>query len=657
MPDIIRLDGEPGQPGFGEPENDEIKVAQWWWCEVPVREWDDDEGMRVEKTRTRFCCVTHVGSNYAEVSSIEGRSRNSATYHRIHFDEWDKRCKRELNPQKVIDENVDKWRGRSRKMLLKIQELTARLGVSPRQMLPGTPINPSEETHALTVVSDGGGSMKQYKADLIKAKEETLPKLFKSLEHIHERMAIWMTAEKIGLEADCAIQTTTIELVENRIFNVGLYAGLSEECKKVKRGRPADITEKLHVMQRMHFMDEECVSAYKPGGICCQSIRDFDKWLVKAENYTRLLPFERCCIAMRVRRWPKEREWDGTIAGYFVNMRLANMDTWTFLYIRNGRQIWRVNTEVEFGWNLFPDLDEVDFTEEMMGKGRGDDWHFVTVREYEELVKKEKERRRKHDAWAKKHPNKHYFDNPHRHGERDLNSYKPFNDSSVYFDDMHESLNRDIQSYNRIGLILQGIYDRSEILHPHPPVKLYTPEGFAAAIKLVRDNDMCLPPPVKPDFMAYTDACNAQLKTGSVTIGQEDYWEEKMAHVENSRMDRDWRETSHYRHKRYSPYGDPGPGLIAKIDHWQSKARKARYEWYRERKRYNRWGPNGPLRTKVIVPEKRLFNISAYKPGDFKQFFEDHRTRRDYLKWVPQLLSAEEHHAGNPDFQPRKQDE
>ena len=42
----------------------------------------------------------------------------------------------------------------------------------------------------------------------------------------------------------------------------------------------------------------------------------------------------------------------------------------------------------------------------------------------------------------------------------------------------------------------------------------------------------------------------------------------------------------------------------------------------------------------------KLFNISAYTPDDFKQFFADPRTRANYLAWAPLLLVAEDWHAG-----------
>ena len=37
--------------------------------------------------------------------------------------------------------------------------------------------------------------------------------------------------------------------------------------------------------------------------------------------------------------------------------------------------------------------------------------------------------------------------------------------------------------------------------------------------------------------------------------------------------------------------------------------------------------------------------MDAYTPGDYKQFYDDPRTRELYLKWAPLLLAAEDWHA------------
>lgn len=47
------------------------------------------------------------------------------------------------------------------------------------------------------------------------------------------------------------------------------------------------------------------------------------------------------------------------------------------------------------------------------------------------------------------------------------------------------------------------------------------------------------------------------------------------------------------------------------------------------------------------VPADKLFNVSAYTPGDCRQFYRDPRTRAEYLQWAPLLIAAEEFHAQN----------
>jgi hypothetical protein len=66
------------------------------------------------------------------------------------------------------------------------------------------------------------------------------------------------------------------------------------------------------------------------------------------------------------------------------------------------------------------------------------------------------------------------------------------------------------------------------------------------------------------------------------------------------------------------------------------------FTWGRESNR--RRHPS--VRQTLSVPAGALLNISAYRQGDFKQFFADPRTRAEYLKWAPLLLTAEDYLAG-----------
>lgn len=98
-------------PGSGW---DVLEVGQWYW----VRE-DDGESL---------ACVTHVGTNYAELTFVGGLKT------RIHDDEFAEQCRHEPDPRGVIQCQVTRYRKRVRGLLAKIQELTARLGVDRKQL-------------------------------------------------------------------------------------------------------------------------------------------------------------------------------------------------------------------------------------------------------------------------------------------------------------------------------------------------------------------------------------------------------------------------------------------------------------------------------------------------------------------------------------------
>jgi hypothetical protein len=233
----------------------------------------------------------------------------------------------------------------------------------------------------------------------------------------------------------------------------------------------------------------------------------------------------------------------------------------------------------------------------------------------------------------------HFWDDPE-------SIYTPLDPGNVRYDDIMEKIGKDIKQHNRVVLILQGLLDRSPTLHPHPPWQIWTDEGFRAALELVFDADRALTAGGKPDFEAYRARLNETLSAGCVTIGQELAWEVREAAKETRRMQNDWRSRDRNYPSRFRPYGDPGPGRLARVARCAPKSRKCTYVWMRDRKSW-REEDRGRLRTTLTVGPGNLLNVSAYVPGDFRQFFDDPRTRAEYLRWAPMLLEAEEYHAGN----------
>jgi hypothetical protein len=604
-----------------------IKVGDWYWVNGDQGEW--------------IGCLMKIGSNFVEIHTPHNPKGGHGSI-RIHLDNFDEYLRYEPNPSAVIGAKVVQHQSAISGHLKEIRGIMARLGMTNYLMLD----NKQNETGTALATLSQQPDVSAYKKSLIKAKDKELPKLFKAIEEDSKELGRWMAAESMPMIAAKEGLEQSIEDIEDRIFNVSLYAGLTEKVKQITDGDPAPADAKLHVMQRRLYMDEECLMDYKAGGIDFNSIGEFDKWLSKRHNRDRVLPFPRCLVAMRVRREAKEREWDGSLLDAFINIRLKEADKITFLYIRNGDCLYRLNCDLEFDEMIFPDSSIFDPSEPMMVNmfGSRPD-KFMSVRQYEAEIREYEERKAVFDKFEKEHPkNKH---NPHWNYERGFRQrdWEKFDTENLYYDECVEALHAIIKKYNRVALIIQGLFDRSEILHPHPPVKTWTPEGFESAIELVFDSSNVLTYWEPPDFEEYRAKCNASLGKDSIVVGQEDYWLRVEAKKENARRDRDWRDRSGHRVTRFWPRGNNGPGHVSRIEIWAPRARRATFKWTRK----GRWSPYGGEKkyvSSISVPASQLFNISAYTKGDYRLFFQDPRSREKYIKWAPFLLAAEDYLGG-----------
>jgi hypothetical protein len=355
-------------------------------------------------------------------------------------------------------------------------------------------------------------------------------------------------------------------------------------------------------------------------------------------------------VAFQVRRNEKWREgW--SIADFLQIFHLKEADKTTFLYMRNGDRVYRLETQIEFGEQLFPDIRQLRPNDAVWAKvwSNGSVQSIISEGEYLEKKKQseaeEAERKREHarakpeDRWKFRSWG----------GRADHEEYKPFNQTNVFYDDISAELQAKLKKHNRIALVLQGILDRSPVFHPHPPWQIWTEAGFALALELVHDDSFALPSGPPPDFEAYRKRLNLQLRPGCVTIGQQDFWGRHEAEKENRRRESDHRTRGrNYEVHHYSPYGNPGPGDLARPVH-VNKVGKCTYAWSRERQVEKKWGQRigEPIKVRFDVPSRKLLCADAYERGDFHQFFDDPRTRTDYLKWAPFLLEAEEYKAGN----------
>lgn len=623
-----------------EPGSGMLDLGQWYW--VTSERWNGS----AYETYEWLGCVMRLGSNYVELEPP--RWKHGASRQRVHFDEAHEFLRFEPEAARVIESKIAHYRQESARLLDEVKALNMRLGLRAAGALPSAQDVATQGTQMVSLSAQP--DMDGYRTALIEAKEKTLPELFKGIEKANEEMARWMSAETLPMLAITQTMDGTISEIKDRIFNVSLYAGLTEQAVRCCAGAPAAMDEKLHVMQRRLYMDEESLLDYRAGGLEFDGIEAFDAWISQPHNRDRILPFARTLVAMRVRRRIKDRDSNGNMLRAFININLAESDSFTFLYVRNGDQVWRLSCEMDFGEMIFPDRTMFDPSEPKMVKmfaSRVD--KMISRSEYEERLAEYEARQARIEKWKLAHPgepvsacpdSREIFNAGFRPSE-----WQPFDPSNVYFDECTQEIANRVKEYNRVALIIQGLFDRSEVLHPHPPVQSWTADGFARAITLIYDGAAVLHHGEAPDFEAYRQCCNASIKAGSITVGQELFWLEKEAERENRRLDADWRNTSDYRHSTFRPHGNPGPGLVARIDKWRSRAKEAVFTWERERQT-NRWRNSDTIRCTISVPAERLLNIDAYRPGDFKQFFQDGRTRAEYLKWAPLLLTAEDYLAG-----------
>jgi len=646
-----------------------IELGQWFWL--------TEEGKTKHK---HLCCVTHVGSNYAELSNLWESEE------RIAFgEEWAERCEYEPDPKPFIARQIAASQNKAQLLLQEVQRITVSLGCAPREALADRSMDAGQAQ--TLAIAHGTADIDAHKKALIKAKTETLPGLFKQIEEAHKIMAAWMQIETLPSKAQLAMMEQSIDTIDDRIFTVSIYAGLAETLEKIADGAPAPNDTKVTLFQRRHYMDEECLANYSSGGMDFSSIDKFEEWLCKPENRSRILPLQRCIVAFRVRRNRKER--DGVSLGDWIRIQGEDAaDKTTYLYVRNGEQVWRLRTQIEFDEQLFPDREHeslLNQTEPLWADvswGSIEERRVITHGQHEHILferarktaeykaelavykdalkiwnalpKKERETYDPNQPeWYRKltgglkpeadrrAPQKPWDDSIGRHDK-----YERVTPDSVYYDDVMQLITKIAAKHNRMAVVLQGLLDRSPCLHPHPPWRIWTPEGFASGIDLIYDDSRALTDGEAIDFEVYRTEINRSIKVGTHTIGQEDFWELAEGEKECERRDRaSYRSgSSDYRPERARPYGNPGPGLVAKVAS-MSRNGDCTYEWKRKRTTYSH-RDSELLNARIKVPKAKLFNVDAYTPGDYKLFFADPRTRAEYLQWAPFLLAAEDWHAG-----------
>lgn len=645
----------------------EPAVGEWYW--VQTRESEHKRKKVVEW----LACVVKIGSNYVKFEGPNPGSRWNSTC-RVHLDDFDTDCRLEPNAEAIIRAHIESSQQRLFGLMEDVKQLTTQLNVEPARSIEAA----AEGAETQALARWDATPIKDYKEALIKAEKTTLPELFREIKEESEVLAHWMKVMIIPIEGEIAKLDKVSKAIKSRIFSIELYAGLTEEVEQIQDGAAAATDAKIHLFQRRHYMDEECLLDYQKGGMDFGSVREFDEWLLKPENLARILPHPRCVVAFRIRRNMKDRSDEAKGLSDFIRFWAeAEEDKKTYIYMRNGERVYRLRTGLQFEEKLFPDMERSQLDGVVYARRESSTYELISEHDYEvrqerlaeipaleadlkplrveqkrleKIARKDnrvvdKETEKLYTAACREVYTRECVINTLK---RDAGGWTKWTPATVDFDDIAEVVKAQIDYHNRLGLILQGLLDRSPVFHPHPGWQLWTPGGFESAFELVFDDSRALVDGAAPDFEAYRARLNKSLKTGCVAVGQEEFWLRREAAKENERQANDWRVKYKSDYKRFRPEGDPGPGRVARVE--RIIKGKALFKWTSKRRlgrSYYRRDEGDLVSRTVLVPVPQVLNVSAYTPGDFRQFYNDPRTRADYLVWAPLLLAAEEYHAGN----------
>jgi len=584
---------------INQPDNTP-KIGDWYWVRVGEDEEDEvdaddgpfedqdltEAGKRVKKTKEFLFCVRHLASNHVQFARCTPSGSESWTS--VRYRDLLRLTRIEPNWKQIKDTEIEGKKLELQDAIKALADSVHNAGLISQQQEGGASMLPAR----IRV------SPEDSKKALLKLKEKTIPEHHKNVERITQEIAALHRDMVLPMKIQSARLEKTVEHVDERLFALELYAGLWQQCHVVAKGDPAPADTKIAIRQMLRYMDEECLIDYDGGGMDYSKLEDFDKWIAKPENYTRLAPEPRCIVALQVRRYQKDYGCPVSLFDALGQAREHEANRKTYLLMRNGENLYRLWTEIDFRPQLLPDSNE--FTQPFEEVERG--WY--------NFEKKK--------------------DDPDR-----VTKITP---DHLNYDKHVEDRKKLIFQYNRIMFLIQGILDRSKVFSPHPPMNLGDPEHVEKYLKLVFDSEKGLPSYNPPKWEEYRDKCNAKIKINS-WIWSKWYDEEK-----------DY-EYSRYYKREVLRKGRARPQIL-QVDKVSRDRKHVRVSWpwgtrwgYENPRSYfnrGRWG-EWEIKKKrhAWIPVEHVFNLSAYKKGDFKQFLCDAYLKGAYLTWAPQLLTAE----------------
>lgn len=174
------------------------------------------------------------------------------------------------------------------------------------------------------------------------------------------------------LKHDLALKVAILNMELKRrmeeIWLIELFLGSNEEVHLLANGSPAPASEPIQVYQRVLCMDEEIAvhqwltDPNEVGEFEATWIGTFDRWVVSSPSrLNAIIPSQKGIVALRPRRKAKHRE-AYDYASALENAQREAADRQTYILVRNGEQVFRILIDLMLWPRFFPRIGEIDLS-------------------------------------------------------------------------------------------------------------------------------------------------------------------------------------------------------------------------------------------------------------------------------------------------------
>ena len=205
---------------------------------------------------------------------------------------------------------------------------------------------------------------------------EGMKRTFEKKKNYLEVMNRVLEAKRWQMQQLVSKMSKKIRKVMQVIDIIELYLGVHETIMQIQEGPVADMDEPISFRQLVLYMDEE-VGDPKDEGLDFKKIEQFDSWLLKDENYKKVLPEEKGVVVIKPRRHSRD------YGDWFTNQVYNAENKRTYILIRNGMNFYRIWSNIDVGERFFPTKEE---QQKMFETMQADNWETDREKAADEIL-------------------------------------------------------------------------------------------------------------------------------------------------------------------------------------------------------------------------------------------------------------------------------